>query len=80
MRRGSRNEAKAIVNHDCDWSHLYTPHAARGYLLDYSDKNIRNDVHQIILYDKSQFNSPVWGSLTFAPNITLFIDILGLRI
>ena len=53
----------------CMYENLtYIPHAAHGYLLDYSDKNIRNDVRQIIiLYEKSQFNSPVWGSFTLAP-------------
>ena len=35
--------------------------------LNYSIKNIWNDVRQIILYEKSQLNSLVWGSLTFAP-------------
>ena len=38
--------------------------------LNYSVKNIRNDVHQLIyiyIYEKSQFNSLVWGSLTLAP-------------
>ena len=44
--------------------------------LNYSGKNIQNDVRQIIiiiiiiiiivLYEKSQFNSLVWGSLTLA--------------
>ena len=44
------------------------PHAACGYLLDYSDRNTWNDVCQIIiLYEKSQFSSPVWGSFTLAP-------------
>ena len=34
--------------------------------LNYSIKNIRNDVRQIF-DEKSQFNSLVWGSLTLAP-------------
>ena len=41
--------------------------------LNYSIKNIRNDVCQIIyiyIYEKSQFNSLVWGSLTLAPTTT----------
>ena len=39
--------------------------------LNFSVKNIRNDVCQIIIYiyEKSQFNSLVWGSLTFTPII-----------
>ena len=42
---------------NCMYENLtYIPHAACGYLLNYSDKNIRNDVHQIILYEKLQFN------------------------
>ena len=40
--------------------------------LNYSVKNIWNDIRQIIIiyiyiYEKSQFNSLVWGSLTLAP-------------
>ena len=38
--------------------------------LNYSIENIRNDVCQkkiIIIYDKFQFDSLVWGSLTLAP-------------
>jgi len=37
--------------------------------LDYSVENIRNDVHQKIIYEKSQFDSLVWGllTLTLAP-------------
>ena len=40
--------------------------------LNYSIKNIQNDVRQIIiyiyiLYEKSQLNRLVWGSLTLAP-------------
>ena len=39
--------------------------------LNYSVENIRNDVRQkiiiIIIYEKSQFDSLVWGSLTLAP-------------
>ena len=38
--------------------------------LNYSVKNIRNDVRQIILYEKSRFNSLVWGSLTLAQLLT----------
>ena len=53
----------------------YTPPAAIA--LNYSVKNIRNDVRQkiiIIIFDeKSQFNSLVWGLLTLAP-ITLSQD------
>ena len=33
-------------------------------------KNIQNDVRQkiiMIIYEKSQLNRPVWGSLTLAP-------------
>ena len=37
--------------------------------LNYSEENIRNDVRQKILYEKSQFDSLVWGSLTLAPII-----------
>ena len=39
--------------------------------LSYSFENIRNDVSQkipIIIYEKSQFNSLVWGSLTLVPH------------
>ena len=37
--------------------------------LNYNVENIRNDVRQkIIIYEKSQFDSLVWGSLTLAPN------------
>ena len=36
--------------------------------LNYSVENIRNDVHQKIIYEKSQFESLVWGSLTLTPN------------
>ena len=37
--------------------------------LNYSVENIRNDVCQkIIIYEKSQFDSLVWGLLTLAPN------------
>ena len=40
--------------------------------LHYSIKNIRNDVPQITyIYEKSQFNSLVWGSLTLAPVINI---------
>ena len=36
--------------------------------LNYSIKNIWNDIRQIIyIYEKSQFNSLVWGSLMLAP-------------
>ena len=40
--------------------------------LNYNVENIRNDVRQkiiiiIIIYEKSQFDSLVWGSLTLAP-------------
>ena len=48
----------------------YDPHAAHGYRVNYSVENIRNDVRQIIKYEKFQFDSLVWGSLTLAP-ITL---------
>ena len=42
--------------------------ACSPWLLDYSDKNVWNDKRQIIiLYEKSQFNSPVWSSFTLAP-------------
>ena len=36
--------------------------------LNYSVENIRNDVRQIIIimYEKPQFDSLVWGSLTLA--------------
>ena len=46
----------------------YDPHAARGYRVNYSVENIRNDVCQIIIiiYEKFQFDSLVWGSLTVA--------------
>ena len=39
--------------------------------LNYSFEIIRNDVSQkipIIIYEKSQFNSLVWGSLTLTTN------------
>jgi len=37
-------------------------------VLKYSIENIWNDVHQkIIIYEKSQFDSLVWGSLTLTP-------------
>ena len=49
----------------------YDPHAARGYRVNYSVENIWNDVRQIIIiYEKFQFDSLVWGSLTLTP-ITL---------
>ena len=36
--------------------------------LNYNVENIRNDVRQkIIIYENSQFDSLVWGSLTLAP-------------
>ena len=36
--------------------------------LNYNVENIQNDVRQkIISYEKSQFNSLVWGSLTLTP-------------
>ena len=41
--------------------------------LNYSIKNIRNDVRQIIIIifdEKSRFNSLVWGSLTLAQLIS----------
>ena len=41
--------------------------------LNYSVKDIRNDVRQII-YEKSQLNRLVWGSLTLAP-ITLSLYV-----
>ena len=49
----------------------YTPPAA--ITLNYSIKDIRNDVQQIIIvisYEKLQLNSLVWGSLTPAPIIS----------
>ena len=56
--------------------------------LNYSVENIRNDVRQkiiiimiIILYEKSRFDSLVWGSLTLAPIIlnclAVFCSILS---
>ena len=50
----------------------YSLHVVRGYRVNYSVENIRNDVHQIIIiiYEKFQFDSLVWGSLTLVP-ITL---------
>ena len=50
----------------------YNPHAANGYHINYSVENIWNNVRQIviIIYEKFQFDSLVWGSLTLAP-ITL---------
>ena len=50
----------------------YDPHAACGYCVNYSVENIWNNVRQIIIiiYEKFQFDSLVWGSLTLAP-ITL---------
>ena len=56
--------------------------------LNYSVENIRNDVRQkiiiimiIILYEKSQFDSLVWGSLTLTPIIlnclAVFCSILS---
>ena len=45
----------------------YSPHAACGYRVKLHHQNIRNSVRQIIiLYEKSQFNSLVWGLLTLA--------------
>ena len=39
--------------------------------LNYNVENIRNDIHQIIMiiiiYEKSQFDLLVWGSLVLAP-------------
>ena len=40
-----------------------------AHALNYSVENIQNDVRQKILYEKSQFDSLVWGSLTLAPII-----------
>ena len=50
----------------------YDPHAASGYRVNYSVENIRNNICQIIIiiYEKFQFDSLVWGSLTLA-SITL---------
>ena len=36
--------------------------------LNYSYENIRNDIRQKIICEKSQFDSLVWGSLTLTPN------------
>ena len=46
---------------------LLTVRTRHAVALNYSVKNIRNDIRQIIiLYEKSRFNSLVWGSLTLA--------------
>ena len=46
-------------------------------VLNYSVENIQNDVRQkiiiIIIYEKFQFDSLVWGSLTLAPIIIIII-------
>ena len=40
-------------------------------VLNYSIENIWNDVRQkIIIYEKFQFDSLVWGSFMLAPNTT----------
>jgi len=44
-------------------------------VLNYSVENIRNDVRQKIIYEKSQFDSLVWGSLTLAPIKALHYNV-----
>ena len=58
LRREPGNGASWVSEKsNCMYENLtYIPHAAGGYLLNYSDKNIWNDVRQIIIYEKSQFN------------------------
>ena len=58
--------------------YLHSACAPRGFALNYSVKNIRNDVQRkiiIIFYEKSQFDSLVWGSLTLTPII--FVKYYG---
>ena len=40
--------------------------------LNYSVENIQNNVRQKKIYEKFQFDSLLWGSLTLAPIIVLF--------